>query len=352
MLVGFCLLLLLPPYAENTGYVMTENLAQFCLALSVAGLVFWFRKRNIIWLFVSALAIAYSGLTRPTYQVLAFVIAGWLLLLPVLYRHRQLKFKDMTVAGAVLIVVSVAMIGGYSYVNFRKFGYFGVTPRLGVHLSTKTALFVERLPEQDAEVRELLVRARDRSLIGRGSSHTGTQYILDVRPELQRQTGLAKADLSRYLERLNLTLIRRAPMEYLLSVTRSLAGYWLPSSGNLSIMNSRILQLLWATLHFFVMGAFALQLIVLAGVKLYEVSSHLVNRDDSPVAVLEAPTLPVLAYLLTGLIIFYTMILTCLIDVGDPRQRTADALLVFMTLLGFLLWRNSLALQKRPSASP
>src|SRR5436190_19465836 len=102
MLVGFCLLLLLPPYAENTATIMTENLTQFCLALSVAGLAFWFRKRNMIWLFVSALAIAYSGLTRPTYQVLAFVIAGCLLLLPVLDRHGPLKFKDMTVAGGVL----------------------------------------------------------------------------------------------------------------------------------------------------------------------------------------------------------------------------------------------------------
>src|SRR5262249_6907906 len=89
MLQIFAFLLVLPPYVEPAGYVMTENLAQFVLALAVTCLVFWFLSLKSIWLLLAALAIAYSGLTRPAYLALAFAISGCAFLLPILFRRSR-----------------------------------------------------------------------------------------------------------------------------------------------------------------------------------------------------------------------------------------------------------------------
>jgi hypothetical protein len=65
MLYLFGFLLLLPPYVEPAGYVLTENLIQFVLTLAFVGLVYWCLYRDKYWLMLAAMAIAYSGLTRP-----------------------------------------------------------------------------------------------------------------------------------------------------------------------------------------------------------------------------------------------------------------------------------------------
>ena len=62
-------------------------------------------------------------------------------------------------------------------------------------------------------------------------------------------TGLSKPDLSAYLVKMNLALIRSAPMEYLQDVARALAGYWFPPAGQLASLDSAAARALWTLLH-------------------------------------------------------------------------------------------------------
>jgi hypothetical protein len=239
----FGVVLLLPPQVENAAILMTENLTQFCLILALTSLIWWCRQRKTIWLIVSALAIAYGGLVRPTYQMLAFVIVGCLLLIRRLHLS-SFRISEMVKASVILVAATVLIIGGYSSLNYYKFGYFGVTPLLGFNLSSKTVRVVERLPDQYADVREMLVSTRDKQLTARDSSHTGLQYIWSVGIEgIQEKTNLSKGDASKYMLRLNVLLIRKAPLEYLLAVMQSMATYWFPSNKEPADMNSRLLQL-------------------------------------------------------------------------------------------------------------
>ena len=45
---------------------------------------------------------------------------------------------------------------------------------------------------------------------------------------------------------------------------------------------------------------------------------------------------------LAGAIVFYNMLLSCFLDIGETRQRRpTEALIIFMCVLGVHLWRQS-----------
>ena len=148
VLMGFGVLLAMPPYVEPAGYVMTENIAQFALAAGLTGLVMWFSKRQMVWLVVSSLAIAYAGFSRPVYQVLALAMALGLILFPGIVRRLGLTARNALTAAAVLVLGSTVILGGLCIRNYSAFGYFGVAPTFGLHLTTKTTSLLERLPDE------------------------------------------------------------------------------------------------------------------------------------------------------------------------------------------------------------
>jgi hypothetical protein len=344
-LLVFGCLLVLPPFVEPAAWVMTENLAQFTLVAGFACLVLGFTPSRIAVLSVSALAFGYAALTRPVYQALAFALSGALLVLPSAFRWARFAYRDAARAACVLVAGSILVLGGMSYVNYVKFNYFGVVPSIGFHLCTKTMSFVERLPDEYAAAREILVRERDAELVKRGGLHSGSQAIWSVRSELSAATGLSKPELSGYLLRMNLWLIRRSPLEYLQEVARSMAGYWFPPATPLASLHSRVLRWLWGGLYAALAGFFFVQLVVLAGVAIFEASARLSGaraRALVPWASASAPQ--ALSYVLAGGIVFYTMLLSCLVDIGDPRQRRpTDVLVVFMCVLGAHVWQRCIA---------
>ncbi len=339
---AFCVLLLLPPYVEPAAHVMTETLAQFTLVAGLVCLVFGVTNGSRWLLVLSALAFGASALTRPAFQLLAPALAATLLAFARLCRDRALSVRRAVAASVVLIAGTVALVGAAASANYSRVGYFGLTPSLGFHLSTKTMTFVERLPDEYATVREILVRERDREITRRGGLHTGTQTIWAARPELMAATGLSKPDLSAYLVKMNLALIRTAPMEYLQDVARSLAGYWFPPAGQLASLDSAAARALWTLLHVAIVGVFALQLIVLAGVSLFEASRWMFARRGA-VAALGGGATARLGYFLAAAIVFYTMAISCALDIGEVRQRrSTDVIVIFMCVLGAHIWRQSI----------
>jgi hypothetical protein len=342
-LILLCSLLLLPPYVEPAAYVMTENLAQFTLVTGLACLVLWFAHRTPWLLLVSALAIGYSGITRPAYEALALAVSVVLLIMPRASRGDRTSHADVAKAAVALVAGSLVIVGTVSFVNYRKFNYAGVSPLLGFHLSTKTMTFVERLPDEYAAVREVLVRARDAELTKRGGTHSGTQAVWAAQSELSRVTGLTTPQLSAYLVRMNVALIRAAPLDYLQEVARSVATYWLPAAGPLASMQSTALRWLWALLHIAVMTVFWLEIVALAGVVLLGIGARSAGAGTTLVEV-NATAHQARAYLLAAVIVFYTMVLSCAIDIGEPRQRrSTDVLIVFMCFVGAHIWRQTIA---------
>lgn len=327
---AFCLVLLVPPYVEPAAHVMTENLAQFALAGGLACLVLWRSRVHAPLLAISSVAFAYAALTRPAFQALAPVIAICLMVLTARVARARLTYTTAFTGGGALILAFIVLLGGLALMNLTKFGSFTVAPTLGFHLSTKTMAFAERLPDEYGAVRDILLREREVELTKRGGTHTGTQTIWSVRPELAAATGLSQAQLSSYLVRMNLRLIGRAPLEYLTEVGRSLGTYWLPMPAGLAAFNSSALRWLWALLHLTIVGFFFLQLVVLGGVAIFDARA------------IRATAVQIQAYVLAAAIVFYTMILSCAIDIGEPRQRlSTDALIVFMCFLGAQIWAQS-----------
>ncbi len=339
-MLAFGVALLLPPFVEPVAYVMTENLAQTALVVGLFALVHGHTTGRVGWTLAASAAFALGALTRPAYQALGFVLA-----VCVLVAARGATRDDGATRRAWTSAVALALgfavlVGAYASFNKRRFGYFGVTFSIGFHLSTKTMGFVERLPDEHAVVREILIRERDRQLTQRGGYHTTTQTIWSVRDELQAATGLSRPKLARHLLRLNLFLIGKAPLEYLQEVARSAAVYWFPAATRPASFGARVFRWAWVALHAGVVLMLFLHLVGLAGLGLIRVSFGSAGAGGA--AVLCPTALQALAYTLAGAIVFYTMALSCLLDIGDPRQRRpTDVLIVFMCVLGAHVWHRA-----------
>ena len=347
-LVVFCCVLLLPPYVETAAHVMTENLAQFTLVAGFASLVFWFQRRGATWLALAAAAFACCGLVRPVYQLIGIAMSACLFTASLSFPRTGVTYRDAFRATAAILIGAALLLGGLSYTNYQRFGFFRVTPSAGFHFSTKMMSFVERLPDEYAEVREILVRERDAQLVKRGGPHSGTQTIWSARPELSEATGLSYPELSDFLIRMNLTLIRKAPVEYLQEVARSMAGYWFPPADTLAGLNSTVARWLWAIVHGLVVAVFFLQVAVFGGVSVFDASNRIAGSPHASPRLITTPTQSI-AYLLAGAIVLYTMVLSCAIDIGEVRQRRpTDALIVFMCFLGACVWMSSIAAERIP----
>lgn len=333
--VAFGAIAMLPPYVETAAHVMTENLAQFALAAGVAGLVFWWSRQRTWLLVVSSLGLACAALTRPTYQAVAIALAIVLIAVTRLATDDSGRSKSLR-AAAVLVAGSILLVGGFAVFQQMRFGYFGIVPTSGFHLTTKTMLLFERLPEEHATVREILVRERDKQLTRRGGTHTATQTVWEAREELTAATGMSTPELSKYLVRLDLLLIRKAPLEYLQEVAKSAATYWFPPAGALASMNSTALRLLWALLHTVVVGLFTLQVVVLIGWVVMKLSA---GWRSPVIPDLGGTSLQATAFTVALTIVLYTMVLSCFLDIGEVRQRRpTDVIVLFACVSGVWVW--------------
>jgi hypothetical protein len=339
---SFPVLLVLPPYVEFAAYVLTETLTEFLLAVGFSCLVLWFlRRKGEYLLLIAGVAIACSALTRPTYQALAVVIAGFLLLACRGFTQRPLPYRQIIRASLVLVTTSILFIGGFSLVNYLKFNFFGIYTLTGFNISTRTVKFIERLPDEYAAVREALIEARDAELTKRDGDHTARLSYWLAMPDLIRITGLEGPALSHYMLRLNLLLIRKAPLEYLEEVFASFSSYWLPSSTQLANGGSRTLQFVWAILQLCIVAVFALQAMVIFGLTVFTFSRRLPWRKSVSESRFDLPEGCLFAYALAVTIVLYGAVLTAAVEIGEPRYRVpTEPLLVFMCFLGAYLRRH------------
>ena len=340
LLIVFGVVLILPPYAEPAGYVLSENLTEFTLVLGFASLSFWFVLGCKSWslLSLASLAMACSALTRPAFQLLALTVAVFLCLGSYLLCGSA-EVSQSPARQRQPDLVSGALIGGYSASNYIRYGYFTVTPKLGLTLTTKTVRFVELLPPEHSEIRKILIRARDSELTSE-SSHTGAMYIWGIVDQLAAATGMDYATLSSHMLKLNLQLIGKAPLRYLQDVIWAFGSYWLPASDELANMNSRFLQFIWGAIHFGVITLFfcTLCLCIAAGFFLNRTRNAMRNVELQSDAMHTWQMEWLFICGVGATVVMYSPLISALVEAGNSRFRVpTDSLILFVVFLGLSL---------------
>jgi hypothetical protein len=334
----FVVLASLPPAVEPATIMATETAASFFLISGFLGLIGWLMGRSVGWLVGSAVAMGFCGLVRPSFQLVALACAAALVLIAWWWPVGPTRRRLVTGVGGIL-VGSILIIGGMVAFNQMRFGFAGLTPLIGRSLSTRTVSVLERLPDTYAPVREILIRHRDAALTEPGSDHSGLMYIWSSTGELKQVTGLSDGALSTYMLRLNLDLIRRAPLVYLAAVFRSMATFWLSSATMTASFGSRALQMVWVVLHFAILGGVSVYLVLLAG------PAWLILRRRSNLRVsteyTERLAHQTIAILLVLAVTAYNMLISTLLESGFPRYRVpTDLLLLFAAVLAVHAWRQ------------
>lgn len=337
VIFSFSLILLMPLYTAHTAFVMAETLSEFLLCFGFWGLWSGLTQDRKGLTGLASLLLAASGLVRPTYQLLPVLLAIALLKIAFFSQDFKIKKKCLVRTAFILAAVMVLVHGAFSLWNFSKSGYLGITPRLGIDLTTRTVDYLERLPEDYRDIREFLIEKRDVQLVRRGSSHTGTQTLFNkqVWRELKEKTGLNDLSLELYLTRLNLLLIKSEPLHYLHAVGKAFISYGFPAIQPGLKMDRGFSQLFWSLFHFGALALFLAQLLVFGGQGVMALGERFLGiRRKFFVRDPERKT----AYLLAFVIVFYNAVISCAVNVGDPRHRVpSDIFIVFLTVLGFSL---------------
>lgn len=336
--VALALVLLLPPFVDVAAFIQTECFAGFLLAGMAYSLVRWLVDRLVAFAWLAGLFAAMAFLVRPVYLLLGPATA--ILVLFASGRKRRLQ------AAAALALPSLLFCGGFVGVNYAKFGYLGLTPKSGFMLFTRTLDVLERIPDDHAQLRELLIRNRDRSLTKRDSSHTGTQFMWEGGlDELVSTTGKSKAQLAPEMLKVNLGLIRGAPLHYLHTVAGTTVECWFPSPTALSELGLPILHLVWVVMQFTLLALYALALCYSVAMLVIRAAG---NSDLLRAPGLHPATAAVEAF--GHLSLWYTAVFSSMVEVGDPRYlRPALPLLVLVVFLFVIRFR---ALRRQSAARP
>jgi 4-amino-4-deoxy-L-arabinose transferase-like glycosyltransferase len=316
--------LISPPFVEHAANILTESLTTFLLVGGFIAWFYWIRRGNAALLIIGAAALGFSGLVRPTYQVITVGLAVLVLLGIWVLRKDRLMVRRLAISGAAMLIAGGVFIGGMLAHNGARFGYSGLSPLAGFHLSTRTVPLVERLPDTYAVERDILVKYRDEHLIQPGSSHQGFAYIWDARGELMTTLDMDNVQLSNHMLRLNLMLIRESPLEYLAIVGGSIVSYWFPISARANF-DSTAIRLGWSAGHFLLVALFFASILAVGTLAI------IVPRlwRSTPTGTLRVMTLVgALA------IIFFTFVISVAIEIGINRYRVpTEPLIVLATCI-------------------
>jgi len=333
----FIVLMLLPYNVMPASLLLTETLAQFLLVAGVFTLVLWLQGGHFWLLLIAGLCLGYAGATRASYQVFSVFLALLLLIafifLPA-YRRRLLA------AAGVLVLCAALIVGSVCLHNYRSHGFFSTTPLTGFNLTQKTARVLERLPDEYACIRDLLIQYRNESLLSVEDNHSYYNYIWEVPINLLPcgQVG-SYAELTSYLVRMNLFLILKAPLNYLIEVGYSLVNYSLPVVNRYSDFGSSFLEILWGLAHYVTLLFFLLACTLLAGLTMIWLSLPRLQRCRFVQKWDVSQRLQAWYTALALIVIFYTLGLTILIEMGEARTRlSTEPFIISLAILGLDVW--------------
>ncbi len=338
----FVILALLPPAIEYISIALPETTTLFLLSTSLFCIYHSLKRKSIPWSAAAGFCLAFTAITRPDYQLYSLFLGIFLALFFIILGEKRVWLRSVL----PLLLVSIIGIGAYIIFNYVSFQFPGIAYYSGITSTAKTVTMLEEIPDSDAGIREILIRHRNTNLV-EGESHTAVNYIFDALPELEAYTGLSQPELSAKLNRLNMQMVMREPLNYLLSVGKALAVFLMPSATTQSIFGLQILQILWTAIHFASLALFLLLVFSLIGGTVLS----LLLEKHSLIALrrrLSAGMVSSAIMLVSVLTMVYVTLVSILLSAGDPRYHVPAAPIA---LLGILLFIQFLLDQRKKRVS-
>ena len=312
--------LMSPPIMQKVTMGLTETSCEFFVVLTVLFFVRWAERRRASDAVLAGFAVAIAGLIRPTYQVFGLFMA----LAALIWLWRRAGPRKAMLSAVFLATGTMLLIGGVTVFYAFKFGYLGPSPMIGWHLTNKTSLFIEHLPDSEL-AKASLVEARN-ATFALDPKHQGADYVWPIMDELAAKLGMTRAQASSHMLLLNLRLIAARPGDYLASVFTAAAGYVLPSTSGIADDRGAP-GLGFLLLHLASLFAFILQLFGMGGLSLVRRLGVSVrgpfNRPAARVT-----------WWFTLALVAYTAGVSVMTEIGDPRLRTPTDPLILLVAFG------------------
>ena len=334
--VGFAYLYLifsiLPPLVEATAQVMTEALTTNLILLIFICLYELVKTRKLIFAFGIGIFSGALALTRPTFELMPILLLIVFICILLLAKEK----KKWVVQALVSMLSCSVIIGGYALYNYLAFDYFVLTPLQGFNLSTRTETYIERIPDDQKVIRDVLLKTRNELMLSE-PTHSAVMYIWTAIPRLEETTSLSEIELSKMLQTVNLKLILSSPLSYIVEVGHSMAIYTMPSASEQANFYNNWFQLLWLLLNYVVLAA---TLLCVSGA----VGILILSSRKSTTTMLK-DKLPLFSvYLFCAVIVFYNFCISTFLEVGNPRYRLPTDLLIIIfdliSVYAFIRFRN------------
>jgi hypothetical protein len=332
---AFAVAAALPPFVAPAAYSDTEALCQFALAAAFAGLVAWAYGAGPKAFAAFAVSAVFAALVRPTYEILApalflCALAAWRCGgLP------GISLRRVSIHFSAALAFAAAVLGGYAYLNYRAFGYFDLSSMGAIAMSHKTASFVEYLPPEYGEFRDIMVRHRDRLMAEPFSDHTGQDFFYRASPDLMRLYGGDRTRVVKEVKAASIRLILQKPFSYLHDSVSSIATYWMPVEYSV-LGDSAASRFGSAAVQWGALALFFLQAVTMLGAALLALFARFLKT--TPPRLDDSVRRALAAYGIGMAIVVYTLIVSCFAGIGQARYRVpTDLLILGMTALGFTL---------------
>jgi len=238
--------------------IMTETISAFLL---IAVLYYFFstirgggNTRQVVTL---SFFVGLVVLTRPQFIVLIPILT--------LLLYIYLPSSRIRLSGTYLVLALMPLFA-WGMFNSKHVGSFTVTTLTGYNLSNHSGAFMEKAPDEYAELRDIYLKYREQKINETGS-HTMTIFV--ARHEMMRETGMSEIELSKEFQKISMSLFVANPGEYFKNVAKAWISFWpVPNYWRLELFeNSDLssgLDKIWKAQHIFirVMNAFFLIAVV------------------------------------------------------------------------------------------
>lgn len=335
--VGFAyvylLISILPPLVEATAQVMTEALTTNLILLIFICLYELVKTRKFIYALGSGVFSGALALTRPTFELMPILLLLIFVCISLLAKEK----KKWVLHSIVSILSCSVIIGGYALYNYLAYDYFVLTPLQGFNLSTRTETYIERIPDDQKTIRDVLLKTRNELMLSE-PTHSAVMYIWTAIPRLEEATSLSEIELSKLFQSINFKLIVGSPLSYIVEVGHSMAIYTMPSASEQANFYNNWFQLLWLMLNYVVLAATFVCVCGAMGILI-------LSSQKSTTAMLQNK-LPLFSiYLFCTVIVFYNFCISTFLEVGNPRYRLPTDLLIIIfdliSVYAFIRFRNN-----------
>jgi len=217
-------------YAANPSQVLFERavLTETIAALLVAGSFLLFitavdKRETILTCIFLGILSSLAALAKPLFQFLPLLFS---ILLAFYFFRADRRISAAVSRFVPVIIPAILLLGSWSWFNYSKAGYFGISTQMGMGLMNHTGAFIEDAPAEYGMIKEIFIKYRQKRIKETGQSY-GAVHL--AKEELMEKTGQNYVELNRTLCRLSFSLIKSNPGAYLKSAAQAFIRFWRPT---------------------------------------------------------------------------------------------------------------------------